>query len=333
MADDLKPQESSPARSTRAGRPGTSKRAKLARRLRQTEALIALSRQVGGADALEDILDSLVRLTSEIIGADRSSFFLHDPQADELFSRPAQGVHRREIRFASRDGIAGAVFHGRAPVIVDDAYADPRFNPQIDLQTGYTTRTILGVPMINAKGDLIGVAQCFNKAAGEMFTGEDAALLGEIAQMAAPALQGTQLVERIRKAGDEEKDFLNVVSDITSQIELGSLLARVMAEATRMLDAERSTLFLHDEKTDTLFSRVVQGESVGEIRLPSSAGIAGAVFTSGQTINIPHAYADLRFNPSFDRQTGFFTRSILCAPVINKAGRVIGVTQALNKRG
>ena len=333
MADDLKPQESSPARSTRAGRPGTSKRAKLERRLRQTEALIALSRQVGGADALEDILDSLVRLTSEIIGADRSSFFLHDPQADELFSRPAQGVHRREIRFASRDGIAGAVFHGRAPVIVDDAYADPRFNPQIDLQTGYTTRTILGVPMINAKGDLIGVAQCFNKAAGEMFTGEDAALLGEIAQMAAPALQGTQLVERIRKAGDEEKDFLNVVSDITSQIELGSLLARVMAEATRMLDAERSTLFLHDEKTDTLFSRVVQGESVGEIRLPSSAGIAGAVFTSGQTINIPHAYADLRFNPSFDRQTGFFTRSILCAPVINKAGRVIGVTQALNKRG
>jgi adenylate cyclase len=331
MADDLKPHAVRRAGGTPVLRP--AKRAALERRLRQTEALIALSRQVGEADALDDILDSLVRLTSEIIEADRSSFFLYDPQADELFSHVAQGVHHLEIRFESRSGIAGAAFHGRSPIIVDDAYADPRFNAQFDLHTNYVTRTILCVPMINGKGEAVGVAQCFNKAGDQTFTREDAALLAEIAQMAAPALQGTQLVERIRKAGAEEKDFLNVVADITSEIELDSLLARVMAEATRMLDAERSTLFLHDEKTDTLFSRVAQGASVGEIRLPSHAGIAGAVFTSGQAINIPHAYADLRFNPSFDRQTGFFTRSILCAPVINKAGRVIGVTQALNKRG
>jgi adenylate cyclase len=330
MADDLKPHE---AARVAAPTHRPSRRAALERRLRQTEALIALSRQVGEADALDDILDALVRLTSEIMNADRSSFFLYDPQADELFSHIAQGVHHLEIRFASRAGVAGAVFHGRTPIIVHDAYADPRFNPEVDLQTNYETRTIVCVPMINGKGQAIGVAQCFNRAGDQLFTAEDAALLTEIAQMAAPALEGTQLVERIRRAGDEEKDFLNVVADITSEIELDSLLARVMAEATRMLDAERSTLFLHDAKTDTLFSRVAQGASVGEIRLPSSAGIAGAVFTSGQAINIPHAYADMRFNPSFDRQTGFFTRSILCAPVINKAGRVIGVTQALNKRG
>ena len=54
-------------------------------------------------------------------------------------------------------------------------------------------------------------------------------------------------------------------------------------------------------------------------------GIAGAVFTSGKAINIPYAYADLRFNPAFDKKTGYFTRSILCVPVINKTGKVIGV--------
>ena len=59
----------------------------------------------------------------------------------------------------------------------------------------------------------------------------------------------------------------------------------------------------------------------------------GAVFTSGQSVNIPHAYADLRFNPEFDKKTGFFTRSILCTPVVNKDGKIIGVTQVLNKRG
>ena len=106
-----------------------------------------------------------------------------------------------------------------------------------------------------------------------------------------------------------------------------------MNEATRMLQAERSTLFLHDEKTGELFSRVAMGDSLGEIRLPNTAGIAGAVFTSGESVNIPYAYADLRFNPSFDKQTGYFTRSILCVPVINKNGKRIGVTQTLNKRG
>jgi adenylate cyclase len=100
-----------------------------------------------------------------------------------------------------------------------------------------------------------------------------------------------------------------------------------------MLQADRATLFLNDEKTGELFSRVAMGDSVGEIRLPNTAGIAGAVFTTGQAINIPFAYADLRFNPAFDKRTGYFTRSILCVPIVNKNGKVIGVTQVLNKKG
>ena len=131
----------------------------------------------------------------------------------------------------------------------------------------------------------------------------------------------------------KEMEFLDIVSDVTAEIDLGSLLQRVMVEATRMLDADRSTLFLNDEKTDELFSRVAMGEGIGEIRLPNTVGIAGAVFQSQETVNIPYAYADLRFNPSFDKQTGYFTRSILCVPIINKDGKCIGCTQALNKKG
>ena len=106
-----------------------------------------------------------------------------------------------------------------------------------------------------------------------------------------------------------------------------------MGEATNMLRAERSTLFLNDEKTNELWSQIGEGLDSVQIRLPNHLGIAGAVFTSGKTINIPYAYADLRFNPAFDKKTGFFTRSILCVPVINKNGKSIGVTQVLNKQG
>jgi len=131
----------------------------------------------------------------------------------------------------------------------------------------------------------------------------------------------------------QEMEFVEIVSEVTADIKLGSLLQRVMGEATRLLDAERSTLFLNDEKTEELWSEVGQGLQSMQIRLPNHRGIAGAVFTSGKSINIPYAYADLRFNPSFDKKTGFFTRSILCVPIVNKHGRVIGVTQVLNKRG
>ena len=128
-------------------------------------------------------------------------------------------------------------------------------------------------------------------------------------------------------------EFLRLVSDITAELDLDALLQRVMAEATRMLRAERSTLFLRDERTHELFGRVAEGDAVGEIRFPETAGIAGTVFTTGESINIAHAYADLRFNPELDRRTGFFTRSILCVPVVANDGRIIGVTQVLNRRG
>ena len=127
------------------------------------------------------------------------------------------------------------------------------------------------------------------------------------------------------KARAKEMEFLDVVSDVTAEIELGALLQRVMIEATRMLNADRATLFLNDPRTDELFSRVAMGDGIGEIRLPNNAGIAGTVFQSKKTVNIPHAYADLRFNPSFDKQTGYFTRSILCVPIMNKEGDCIGM--------
>jgi adenylate cyclase len=301
-------------------------------RLEDINILLDVARRVSGTETLDEILEELVEMTSRALGCDRSSFFLHDVGTGELYSRVAQGIRRREIRMLSNDGIIGAAFHTGNSIIVDDAYADPRFNPTIDQETGYVTKTILCVPLRTAKGDVIGVAQALNKADGR-FTEREQALLEGIVAQALPALRSSQAVERMHKARAQELAFLDIVADITSQIDLDQLLQRVMTEATRMLGAERSTLFLHDDKTGELFSRVAMGPKIGEIRFPDHAGIAGNVFTTGKTVNIPHAYADLRFNTSFDKQTGFFTRSILCTPLINKHGVIIGVTQALNKSG
>ena len=159
------------------------------------------------------------------------------------------------------------------------------------------------------------------------------ATVSAITEQAAITLQNAEGNEKQAAARQKELQFLNIVSDVTAEIELDNLLQRVMTEATKMLNADRATLFLNDFKTGELFSRVAMGDGVGEIRLPNNVGIAGTVYQSKKTINIPHAYADLRFNPSFDKKTGYFTRSILCVPILNKEGLCIGCTQVLNKKG
>lgn len=320
-----------PTRSS-APKPPRERAARTGERLQDLRILLDITRRISGRDSLSEIFDALVEMTSLAINCDRSSFFLNDPATGELYSHAAQGIYRREIRLLNNEGVAGAVFQTGQSILVEDAYADARFNPRIDRETGYTTKTILCVPLRTAKGDIIGIAQALNKIGGS-FTDRDRVLLEGIAAQSIVPLQSSQTVERMQKARAQELAFLDIVADITSQLDLDQLLQRVMTEATRILGAERSTLFLHDEKTRELFSRVAMGAKIGEIRFPDHAGIAGTVFATGKTVNIPHAYADLRFNPSFDKQTGFFTRSILCTPLMNKHGAIIGVTQVLNKIG
>jgi adenylate cyclase len=301
-------------------------------KLHRTEMLLSVTQKIAGLKNLSEILWTLIEMTTKEMGADRGSLFLNDALTGELYSRVAQGDLTREIRILNTTGIAGAIFQSGTGEIIHDAYNDDRFNNTIDQQTGYTTKNIVCAPVRTVRGDVIGVIQILNKRRGR-FTKDDLDILEAITLQAAVSLQNAQGVEEMHKSRAKEMEFLDIVSDVTAEIDLGSLLQRVMVEATRMLDADRSTLFLNDEKTDELFSRVAMGDGIGEIRLPNSAGIAGAVFQSRETVNIPYAYADLRFNPGFDKQTGYFTRSILCVPITNKDGKCIGCTQALNKKG
>ncbi len=300
--------------------------------LARASMLLDVSKTMATCEKLDEILQKLVDILIEGVGADRGTIFLKDKDSDELYSRVVRGNYQHEIRIMADKGVAGNVFTNKKIANVPDAYKDERFDKSIDEKTGYRTKSILCVPIRTVKGELIGVAQLLNKKDGNAFTDEDEQFLDDVTTQAAVALETNQIVERMDKARQKEKELLDVVADITSEIDLGKILQKVMSQATKMIDSDRSTLFLNDEKNGELFSMIGAGLGAIEIRLPNNAGIAGAVFTSGETVNIPYAYADLRFNPSFDRTTKYFTRSMLCVPVKNKEEKTIGVIQLLNKR-
>jgi adenylate cyclase len=300
--------------------------------LRQLQMVLALSRRVAALDSLDVAIDTLLQAAVQEIAADQGSIFLHDDETGELYTYVSTGLGSRQIRLLDDLGIAGAVFHNGVGEIVHDAYADTRFHRDVDEQTGYTTKSLVCAPIRNAKGKTIGVAELLNKVDGT-FDLNDLTMLEGMTRDCAISLEALQRLERVTRERQREVDFLNLVSDLTSELELTTLLSRVVSEATRMLDCDRTTLFLNDEKTNELVSYVVDKLELAEIRFPNHLGIAGTTFTSGQSIRIPYAYADLRFNPAFDKQSGYFTRCLLSVPIFNKAGRTIGVTQSLNKRG
>ncbi|OGU47217.1 MAG: hypothetical protein A2X68_11480 [Ignavibacteria bacterium GWC2_56_12] len=126
--------------------------------------------------------------------------------------------------------------------------------------------------------------------------------------------------------------LIDAARNVNSTLDLDLLLQIILDAALKTVDAEGGTLYILDEAKHELWSKILRGSKLVEIRLPVGRGIAGTVAASGESLRIDDAYLDPRFNPEFDARSGYRTRSILCLPVRNKDGRTIGVLQLLNKR-
>jgi signal transduction histidine kinase/putative methionine-R-sulfoxide reductase with GAF domain len=122
-----------------------------------------------------------------------------------------------------------------------------------------------------------------------------------------------------------------VAAAIGSSLHLDEVLHTVAEQVTAMLEAERSTVFLVETETGALVARTIIGPEHGELRLEPGQGVAGWVARTSKTVNVKDAYKDKRFDPSFDRASGFRTKSILCQPMVNYRGATVGVIQVINK--
>jgi len=152
------------------------------------------------------------------------------------------------------------------------------------------------------------------------------------ARLASMALRDAELLCSTRRTLNKLSFLVEASKALTSTLDLSELLGRILDVAKTHTEAERGTLFLVDEATNEIWSLIAHGLEKQEIRLPLGKGIAGHVAKVGEVVLIPDAYADPRFNPEVDKRTGYRTRTILCVPIRNKAGKVIAALQLLNKQ-
>lgn len=294
--------------------------------------LLDVMRSLAFERDLTTLLQKIMQKTSEVMDADRTTLFLVDEDKRELWSKVAQGEAVKEIRVPLGVGIAGRVAETGETINIADAYQDDRFNPEVDRRTGYRTHTILCMPMRRRSGRVAGVIQVLNKRQG-VFTREDEQLLEAFASQAGIAVRNALLNEEILKRMRTSEILLNVMRSVSSELEIDQLLQTIVAKTSEAMNADRCTLFLLDRTSGELWSKVAQGADMKEIRVPRGMGIAGHVATTGETVNIKDAYQDSRFNPEVDRRTGYRTHTILCMPLKNEKGEIVGVMQVLNKQG
>jgi phosphoserine phosphatase RsbU/P len=130
-------------------------------------------------------------------------------------------------------------------------------------------------------------------------------------------------------------ELIEATKSLNSSLDLDELLDIILETALGLVHGDRGTVYLMNDGKDEIWTRVARGLNQDErsiIRLPLGKGIAGYVAATGDTINIPDAYLDARFDPGWDRVTGYRTQSILCAPMRNRKGNIVGVFQILNNR-
>jgi adenylate cyclase len=283
-----------------------------------------------GIDAL---IHRLVSTASKVMNADRASLFLLDPASGDLWSKVAEGVNSREIRVRGGQGIAGWVALQGKILNITDAYKDDRFNKEVDVRTGYRTKSILCGPVRNLQGQVIGVIQVINKQGTAVFGPADETIFKAFAHQAAIAVENFNLFQRLKDSHEKMAIMLDVATSVAQTIELPQLIKKIVAKVKEILDCDRASFFVFDRESRELWSMEASGATMKEIRFPASSGLAGHAALTGQVVNIPDAYDDPRFNSSFDQHMNYRTRSVLCVPVLDRNRQVTGVTQAINKKG
>ena len=138
-------------------------------------------------------------------------------------------------------------------------------------------------------------------------------------------------VAALRSRQERLERALDITRLLAAEVKLDELLPLVATKTTEALAADRATIYLVDHERQELWTRAVSKLEIEEIRLPLGTGLAGHVAQTGVTLLIPDCYQDPRFDQTWDRKTGYRTRSMLLMPLDNSQGDRLGVFQVINK--
>lgn len=214
-------------------------------RIRRLETILEITHAWRQTNSMEALLKAMAEAATELLQADRASIFLWDRSKHELVGRPALGLKGNELRIPDDAGIVGQVIQSGQSRRVGGGLGDEEIDREVDRATGYTTRTILCVPLLAPKGRCLGAFEVLNKREGH-FTDDDERGLIELAAHAAVALQNTQEFEELltkhQQLVAEAAQGLQLIGDSPA-------IEAVRSTIRRIADTDLAILILGDNGT------------------------------------------------------------------------------------
>lgn len=195
-------------------------------RLRAT---LSIASRMATADDTAPLLELIAQEAARLLNCDRSSIFLWDRERNEVEARPALGVSGASLRIPANEGIVGETLRSGKAIAVDDVYADPRFNQEVDRRSGYRTRNLICVPLKDSDGRVMGAFEAINHKEPVPFSEDDVDCLQELGNQAAVALRNLQ-----------ERSLLHRThSQLAEQVTRGVSLVGESAAITALRDTVR----------------------------------------------------------------------------------------------
>mmetsp|Transcript_27603 Transcript_27603/g.33505 ORF Transcript_27603/g.33505 Transcript_27603/m.33505 type:complete len:421 (-) Transcript_27603:272-1534(-) len=306
--------------------------------------VLAAIKRVNNQQSLATLVSSLIEETCSVLNCEKATLFVVEKEKRVLVIMSAMDKEVKNVEIPFGKGIAGAVHSTGEDVKIDDVYQDSRFDQAMDKKTGFKTTSLMCVPVRDMAGETCAVFQVINKRTDEgkviAFQQKDVELLDALRDHCGVILRNVQLhektmLEKERVSNEKKRVYamMDMLKSMQSDLGLPSLMFTITNRGQQITNAELCTLFMHEGKE--LFTL----NGAKEIKIPDDAGMAGAVVTTGNIVNVKDVYEDSRFNKDSAtekqmRDGGKRTKSMLVCPIKTdpSSKEVLGVLQLINKQ-
>lgn len=296
--------------------------------------LYNISRELTSRINLRELMERILRITTENVGAETGSLILVDE--DGHVYDGALIIHGALVPDAAAQlsrqierGLAGWVCRERQTALIRNTAADPRWAPGSANQPT-VPKSALSAPLTYVDG-VLGVITLVHPRPNH-FTESDRSLITAIAEQAAVAVENAQLLRSSRRQAQAMRSLVETAQVLSSTLEPNKLLRLLLAEALSHLYIDAASIALMDQEKQELVYQVAAGEAAAKkvgMRIPVGKGITGWVAKTGQPVIVPNAQTDPRFSEEVDQVPGFQITAILSAP-IKFEGRTLGVIEGIN---
>ncbi|XDD51041.1 SpoIIE family protein phosphatase [Leptospira sp. WS92.C1] len=283
---------------------------------------------------LYQLLPLIMLYSKDLLEAEASSLFLLDETGEFLYCEVALGEKGEIIQKYGRldvgQGIAGWVAKEKKPIILADAYFDPRFNQSWDKKTGYRTRSLVCVPLF-VEDKIIGTLEILNKTKNRSFDSSDLNYLSSLSEVAAIAIQNAKIHDNLKKRILELSLLYEFEKLTVSEKSIHELGSWVLEKILEFLEAKTGTIYLADHTSQTLRILAAKGipkEAVHSIVVPFGEGIAGWVAKERKNLLIQNLEEDKRYNQNAKYK--FEDNSLISSPLIYR-DELLGVISINSK--